>query len=491
MYTASLNNMSAYVIWASIFLGLYLLWLLSLTIQSWRQTVGSLGDYFLAGKNVGLIPSILTFWATYFSAAALIGAAGFYYIHGIGNFYFASLGYCILAVTTGTIGVRLWKLSREYPDIRSPIQLYLRNFQSPALEVFCVVVTLLCLVPYMAAQITGFAWLIESALGLPYIYTAGGALVVIFLYSESGGLKNIVSTDVVQSLMTIIGCVGVVIAFLWLFWAMDIGQFLDDVRAVSDPSLLSIPGPKGFYTPIVIVSLAVLISLGAVPMAHNAQRYMIVRDVRYLKLLMWLFPVLGIFVTVVAAVLGLGGAVHFPGLESGDQVIGKVTASVPAAIGALATIGIIASTMSTADSILLSVGFIVSEQCYRGRDETPTKKVRRLNRWCTLAVAIFAFIASIRPGLVTEFAFNAFGGMLQFAPVMWAGVYEVRIPKQWAFASAIGGLSLVVLGNTPLYSKFFISGIPHYFAGFLLAIAILVLGYILNNKQSLHAKPTN
>jgi SSS family solute:Na+ symporter len=474
--------MSAYAIWASAFLLLYLLWLLALTVRSWQTKVSNLSDYFLAGKDVGFIPSILTFWATYFSAAALIGAAGFYYIHGIGNFFFAGIGYCILAVTTGTVGVRLWKLSRKYPKLRSPIQLYLRNFQSPGLETLFVVVTLLCLVPYMAAQITGFAWLIESALGLPYIYTAAGALAVIYLYSESGGLKNIVSTDVVQSLMTIVGCIGVVIAFLWTYWSMDLGQFLRDVDALFEPSLLDIPGPKGFYTPLIVISLAVLISLGAVPMAHNAQRYMIVRDVKYLKILMWLFPILGIFVTLVAAVLGLGGAVHFPGLESGDQVIGKVTAAVPAVIGALATVGIIASTMSTADSILLSVGFIVSEQCYRDKPQATTKTVLKLNRWCTLAVAIFAFAASVRPGLVTEFAFNAFGGMLQLAPVMFAGVYELRVSKYWAFASALSGLSIVVMGNTPLYSIFPFSEIPHYFAGFLLATTVLLLGQATARK---------
>jgi Na+/panthothenate symporter len=238
--------MSAYVVWSAIFLGAYLIWLLVLTVLSMRAPKGELGEFFLADKNVGFIPSVLTFWATYFSAAALIGGAGYYYLNGVGNFYFASLGYLILAVVTGTVGRRLWRLSREYPEIRSPIQLYLRHFHSPALEVLFTVVTMFCLVPYMAAQITGFAWLTQSALGLPYIYTAAGALGVIYIYSESGGLKNIVSTDVVQSLMTIVGCIGVVVTFLWTYWAMDLGDFLSDVDAVSDPSLLTIPGPPVF-----------------------------------------------------------------------------------------------------------------------------------------------------------------------------------------------------------------------------------------------------
>ncbi len=470
--------MTPYILWAFTFLTFYLLWLVYLTVKSWMNKSGTLRDYFLAGNDVGFIPSLLTFWATYFSAAALIGASGYYYIHGIGNFLFASLGYCILAVVTGTVGVRLWKLSRKYPTIRSPIQLYLRSFNSPRLETLFVIISLLCLVPYMAAQITGFARLLEGAIGLPYLGTAAGALIIIYLYSESGGLKNIVRTDVLQSLMTIIGCIGLVIAFLWIYWDFDFRLFFKDVDALYIPSLMGIPGPKHFYTPIIIISLAVLISLGAVPMAHNAQRYMIVRELKYLKRIMFLFPAMGIFVTMVAMVLGLGGAVHFPGLESGDQVIGRVTAAVPAAIGALATIGIVASTMSTADSILLSVGFIVSEQKYRNNSSQNYNQIRSLNRWCILTVTVFSFMASIQPSLVTEFAFNAFGGMLQIAPVMIVGIYEIRIAKIWAFISALSGLSIVVLGNTPLYGQLPFNEIPHYFVGFITAIAMLVFGKI-------------
>ena len=104
--------MTPYILWAFTFLTFYLLWLVYLTVKSWMNKSGTLRDYFLAGNDVGFIPSLLTFWATYFSAAALIGASGYYYIHGIGNFLFDSLGYCILAVVTVILGVRLWKLSR-------------------------------------------------------------------------------------------------------------------------------------------------------------------------------------------------------------------------------------------------------------------------------------------------------------------------------------------------------------------------------------------
>ena len=68
--------MTPYILWAFTFLTFYLLWLVYLTVKSWMNKSGTLRDYFLAGNDVGFIPSLLTFWATYFSAAALIGASG-------------------------------------------------------------------------------------------------------------------------------------------------------------------------------------------------------------------------------------------------------------------------------------------------------------------------------------------------------------------------------------------------------------------------------
>lgn len=472
--------MTAFQAWASIFLLLYLGWLLYLTYRSYRNRALEPGTFFLANKSVRFLPSLLTFWGTYFSAAALIGGAGYYYIHGIGNFIFATLGYFILAVIAGTFGRRLWQMSRDYPDTRSPIQLYLKHFRSPWLELLFIGVSLVCMVPYLAAQITGFARMLESSLNLPYVWTAAVALVVIYIYSESGGLANIIKTDVIQATTTITGCLAVAIVFIGMFWAFDMGQFFADVDDVRSPSLLTLPGPEGLYSPATLIGLALLISVGATPMAHNAQRFMIVKDKRYLTIMMFVFPFMGIFLTVVAGTLGLGGAAMFPGLSSGDQIIGQVMSTVPPFLGAMALVGVICATMSTADSILLSIGFIVSEHWYRDKPEVSKKGILMLNRWFTLSIAIFAFIASVKPELVSELAFNAFGGMLQLAPTMFAGLYLPKIGPKWAAASSLVGIFILVGSKMSWFSALLPQGIPGYLLGFIGAsLVIIVAGMVV------------
>ncbi|MEM9026160.1 MAG: hypothetical protein AAGB06_04415, partial [Verrucomicrobiota bacterium] len=382
-------------------------------------------------------------------------------------------------------GRRFWRLSREYPEVRSPIQLYLRSYNSGVLEVFFVIVTLYCMVPYIATQITGIARLLEGALGLPYAPTAAAALAVIYLYSESGGIKNIIKTDVVQSLMTILGCFGVVVAFLWAHWSLDFPAFLADVDTVHEESLLDIPGPNGLYTLPVLIGIAIMLSFGGISMAHNAQRFMMAESEKSLKVLMFVFPIMGIATTAMAGILGLGGAVIFPNLESGDQVIGTITASVPAIIGAMATIGIIAATMSTADSILLSVGFIVSEQRFRGRADVAPKKILNIHRWFTLGISAFALIASIKPELVTELVFGAFGGMLQLTPAMIVGIYHKNPSKWLGAASAIAGLVILIASTSSVYQESPFSSLPGYFSGFIAACLIAALNF----RQSPHKQP--
>ena len=134
MENAFTSENASFKVWSTLLLLGYIAWLVFLTIRSWSQQKGDRTDFFLAGKSVRLIPSLFTFWATYFSAGAVIGAAGYFYIHGIGNLIFSCCAYIIIGILTGTAGKRLWKEARQYPDLRSPIQLFLRNYRSPFLE---------------------------------------------------------------------------------------------------------------------------------------------------------------------------------------------------------------------------------------------------------------------------------------------------------------------------------------------------------------------
>ncbi len=152
-------------------------------------------------------------------------------------------------------------------------------------------------------------------------------------------------------------------------------------------------------------------------------------------------------------------------------------------LGALTLVGVICATMSTADSILLSIGFIVSEHWYRGKKEVSKSGILKLNRWFTLAIAIFAFIASIKPELVSELAFNAFAGMLQLAPAMIAGIYIPRIGPRWAAISSLTGLGILVASKFGWLIWIIPEGYPGYLAGFIVGCSLIGIAALMNRNR--------
>lgn len=442
---ATLQN-DPFKTWSMVLLVAYIGWLLLLSIRSSRRPKGDPADFFLAGKSVGRIPSLLSFWATYFSAAAVIGAAGYFYIHGIGNLIFSCSAYTIMGISTATVGKKLWREARSFPHLHSPIQLFLRSYHSPLLEWCAVLITLVLLVPYLAAQITGLSRLMEGAFNLPYFLSASGALAIIYLYSETGGLKNIIKSDVVQALMTLIGIFSVAAILLYRHWRFNLIEFLRDVDKVSEPSLLSLPGPTGLYTVSTLLAISLFLSLGTLGMPHMAKRYIIVNDQSTLTMMAWIFPFMGFALILVSGTVGLGGAVQFPGLTGGDTIIGRVAATAPGILGAMALVGIIAATMSTADSLLLTFGFIVTEQVHRGQHQRETGRIYRFNKWFTLAVAILAYAGSVKPlALVADLAFISFSAITQLVPVFLAGLYELKLRVGFALCSIASGIGTLVL----------------------------------------------
>ena len=197
--------------------------------------------------------------------------------------------------------------------------------------------------------------------------------------------------------------------------------------------------------------------------------------------MMYIFPFMGLMLTVVAGTLGLGGAAMFPGLSSGDQIIGEVMATVPAILGALTLVGVIRNYVNgrlhSPEHRIHRKRALVSK-----KQKVSDRWILKLNRWFTLSIAIFAFIASVRPELVAELAFNAFGGMLQLAPSMFAGLYLPYIGAKWATASTAAGVAVLLGTKAGWLVSLIPSDFPGYLAGFLVGCALVAIPAVLKFK---------
>ena len=102
-----------------------------------------------------------------------------------------------------------------------------------------------------------------------------------------------------------------------------------------------------------------------------------------------------------------------------------------------------------------------------------------------MSIAVFAFIASVRPELVAELAFNAFGGMLQLAPSMFAGLYLPYVGAKWAAASSVAGLAVLLGWKAGWLVSLIPSDFPGYMAGFLVGCSLVAIPAVYKSEARL------
>lgn len=116
------------------------------------------------------------------------------------------------------------------------------------------------LIPYVAIQIRGVANFLASTFpeSIPMWDWAVGIVVIMLVYSEIGGLKAIIYSDVLQGVL-LLGAIWI-IGYNCLQHFGGMGAMHDEV-VKSNEALLSVPGPKGLFTVQFLVASMVAIIL--------------------------------------------------------------------------------------------------------------------------------------------------------------------------------------------------------------------------------------
>ena len=174
-------------------LGAYLAVLLAL---GWwarvRRTEDSLGDFYLANRNIGVISLFLTLYATQYSGNNLIGFPGNVYRNG---FLFLSSVTFMRGIVGSylLIAPRLYRLSRSQAYITSG-DLIQDRFGSPLLTGLLNLVFLFALGAYILTNLKAIGHIVEVASGgrIPFTWGVIGLSLIMVLYETLGGLRAVV-----------------------------------------------------------------------------------------------------------------------------------------------------------------------------------------------------------------------------------------------------------------------------------------------------------
>ena len=344
----------------------YLVLTIVLGIVANQRMTGDMEDFLLYGRKAGFVVLYLTVVASFHSSFAFLGSGGFFYTHGVG-FWAAGAWTLLVGAITYVIGTRRWALGKAC-GYMTPADMLADFYESEAVRVTVAVVSVVFTILYIQVQAQGLGYIINVASGERISFEAGTLilLIVAAVYLMAGGLRAVYWTDVLQGVwMYIAVWVGALVLSYELF-----GGPLELWRAVSEqrPDLLSLPGPKGFFTPGMWIGMTITLSFGIVFQPHMMIRYYTAVDSKTIKLLGATTPIYLMTLYIPAAMVGLGGALVMPGLvgAEADRIFPELLFAYtnPWLTGAILA-GATAAAMSTLDSILHANMTVLTRDVYQ------------------------------------------------------------------------------------------------------------------------------
>ncbi len=431
--------------------------------------------YFLANRNLGTWALFFTILATNFSAFYFLGFAGAGYRIGYAHYVMMSLGTAFAGISFYLLGTKIWSLGKEHGFI-TPAELIFHQTGSKLLRWIFAGVMLIFTFPYLALQIIGAGYILESVTqgAIPYFWGASFLTLFTIAYVWIGGMKSVAKTDLKQGLLMIVLMLAAVIVI-----ANSLGGFSQAHQAVYEiqPDLFSREGTGGFFTDKKWFSLLIF-WVFCIPMFPQIfMRFYIAKDIDKLKKSALLYAFIPLVISILPVVVGVLGHLSFPDLvgKETDQILPKMLAAhSPEWFAGTVMTGALAAFMSTLDSQLLALSTIVTRDFI-----VPIKKDISLKQqvligriWVIIFALVGLAIAAQPFDTINDMGRLAFGGLAVLFPATFAILRLGGLPSFFSVASILIGEVLLV----GFYSGYISSD---YLFGFDSAVVVLFVCFLV------------
>ena len=453
-------------------------------------------DFYLGGRTMGPLVTAMSAEASDMSSWLLMGMPGLAYLTGI-----ASPGWTAIGLAVGTwlnwliVARRLRRYSANLDAITVPQFLSLRfHDQRNLLNALGAVIIIVFFIPYTASGFAACGKLFNSLFGVDYMAAMILSAVVIVGYTIMGGFRAVSTTDLIQSVVMSMALIAVLVYGVSVAGGWDV--VLDNARSL--PGYLTMAASHNAAdntaTSYSLLDIASTLAwgLGYFGMPHILLRFMAIEDHNKLKLsrriaVIWVVIAMGvaILIGIIGNAMTKVGAV--PLLEgSASETIIVCISDLLSKHGCLAAIvagivlsGILAATMSTADSQLLAASSSISHNLLGGffRVNISEKAAMQAARISVLVISVIAAFIARDPNSsvfgIVSFAWAGFGAA--FGPVVLTALFWRRSNKQGALAGMIVGGVMVFVWKYLIRPMGGIWGIYELLPAFLLALAAIII----------------
>lgn len=482
----------------------YLAWVVAIGFKFSKKNKDT-DDFFLGGRKLGPLVTAMSAEASDMSSWLLLGLPGVAYLAGLPEAVWTALG---LAVGTYLNWLIVAKRIRRYSiklDAITVPEFFTKRYRDSKhiLQFVAALIIVVFFVPYTGSGFAACGKLFSSLFGMDYHVAMIVSALVIAVYTTLGGFLAASTTDFIQSIVMTIAIVvvfgfGASVAGGW-------GAVMDNARAL--PGYLNLTqgydvatGTAATYSTLSIASTLAW-GLGYFGMPHILLRFMAARKESELKMsrrIASIWVVISMAVAVLIGIVGLGmskvGAI--PTLEGSDSEtvlvkIAELLASkgwIFAIIAGVILAGVLAATMSTADSQLLAAASGVTEDILAAKlgVKLDPKKKMLIARLAVIAISLIGIVVAWNPNSsvfkIVSFAWAGFGAT--FGPIVLLALFWKRSNLQGAVAGMISGGIVIFVWKFVIAKLGGVFAIYELLPAFIIAIIVNVVVSLLTKAPS-------
>ncbi|MFR6065540.1 MAG: sodium/proline symporter PutP [Eubacterium sp.] len=419
-------------------------------------------DFYLGGRHLGPLVTAMSAEASDMSGWLLMGLPGLAYLCGIAEASWTAIGLAIGTYLNWlVVAKRLRNYSSKIGAITIP-EFFSRRFKDNTNILMCASALLIIIffIPYTASGFSTCGKLFSTLFGIDYHLAIIISAIVIVLYTALGGFLAASTTDFIQSIIMSVALVvvlgfGISVAGGW-------DAVMENAKSISHYlSLTSTTDGKGGIVDFGGMSIISTLAwgVGYFGMPHILLRFMAIEDPKKMKIsrrVASVWVVIAMSVAIVIGIVGLGMSKVEPTLVLKDSetiivAIADLLSEYGVIFALLAGVilaGILASTMSTADSQLLAAASAISNDIMVGAFKLKVSEKAKMvaARATVIIIAVLGIFFAWDPESsvfrIVSFAWAGFGS--SFGPVMLFALFWKRTNKWGAMAGMIsGGITVI------------------------------------------------
>ncbi len=408
-------------------------------------------EYYVAGRSFG--PWIVAFmWATsWTSGGTFIGTPAVYYSMGWTALLWQAGAGVLGMIGMLAIGRRISRFAAEHNCVTLP-DLFVERFQSRLMGIIAAISILVFGIAYMVSQYIAAARILETFIGMPYLWAIISFAVITGVYTCIGGIRGVAYNTLLQGFVMLGG--SVIIAVIMVNAAGGLSEITRQLAQI-DPNLVTPPGPKNFLPLPTAFSTFFILGVAVMAQPHVVTRIFTVKNMMSLKRAGALISLITLVWFMSLFVSALAARALIPQIDVPDRIFPTIVLKYSGNfLAGILLSAPFAAVMSTVSSLIISTSGAIMKDIYQ-RNFNPNaseKAIKTTSYIATVAISAIVMVLSFNPPKflqdIVMFAISGFAASFT-VPIILGFFWKGGTPMGGLLSMISGFVTLLVLYAQP------------------------------------------